>query len=398
VEGDARAAPDLLGTYVCTAAVLDGLGMVAAGLLTFRVGAEGHGPDGTVRLAIALAVSALWILVVRLCGGYDGRFIGDGTNEYRRVLNAGISLTAGVAVVILVAQPGLSYGCVPSAPIAAAVFGLAARFVLRRALYRERESGRCMISVLAVGRESAVGDLVAAFRREPRHGLKVVAACIVGGSTATEVGGVPAAGDLDDVASVTRDLNAVMVAVLSCSEIDGVKLRTLAGELEKTGAGLCVVPALADVTGAGRWPTAGLALLHVDHPKLSGARQAGKDLFDRSAAACALVAIAPVMLGIAAAIRLYDRGPALFVQTRVGKGGRPFKTYKFRTMVVNADSLLREIADKNDSDGVLFKIRKDSRITPVGAKLRKWSIDELPQLFNVLKGEMSLVGPRPALP
>jgi exopolysaccharide biosynthesis polyprenyl glycosylphosphotransferase len=275
---------------------------------------------------------------------------------------------------------------------------LAARFALRRALYRERASGRCMISVLAVGRESAVGDLIAECRREPYHGLKVVAACIAGDSTASEVGGVPVAGDLDDVANVTRNLNAAMVVMLSCPEIDGIKLRTLAWKLEGTGTDLCVTPALLDVTRAGRRPAAGLTLLHVDHPRLSGARQMAKDLFDRCAAACALVVLAPLMLGIAVAIKLSDPGPALFVETRVGKGGRPFKIYKFRTMVVNAEALLSEVAEKNDGDGVLFKIRKDPRVTAIGVRLRKSSLDELPQLFNVLKGDMSLVGPRPALP
>jgi lipopolysaccharide/colanic/teichoic acid biosynthesis glycosyltransferase len=104
------------------------------------------------------------------------------------------------------------------------------------------------------------------------------------------------------------------------------------------------------------------------------------------------------MLAIAVAVKLSDKGPALFTQTRVGKDGRQFKIYKFRTMVVNAESLLSEIRDKNENDGVIFKIRQDPRITAIGAKLRKSSLDELPQLINVLRGDMSLVGPRPALP
>ena len=112
----------------------------------------------------------------------------------------------------------------------------------------------------------------------------------------------------------------------------------------------------------------------------------------------ALLALSPLMLAIAFAIRLSDKGPVLFTQTRVGKDGRTFKIYKFRTMVVDAEARLAELRQKNEFDGVLFKIRSDPRITAVGARLRKWSLDELPQLFNVLLGEMSLVGPRPALP
>jgi len=215
------------------------------------------------------------------------------------------------------------------------------------------------------------------------------------------VAGVPVVGDLEDTASVVRNLNAGTVAVLSCPEMDGVKLRALAWELEKTGTDLCVAPALLDVAGPRTTvrPTAGMTLLHVDHPQLSGPRQVVKDLFDRCAAAFGLFALAPLMLAIAAMIKLSDNGPALFTQTRVGKGGETFKIYKFRTMVVNAEALLTEVREENESvGGVLFKIRRDPRITAIGAKLRKSSLDELPQLINVLKGEMSLVGPRPALP
>jgi exopolysaccharide biosynthesis polyprenyl glycosylphosphotransferase len=139
-------------------------------------------------------------------------------------------------------------------------------------------------------------------------------------------------------------------------------------------------------------------LLHVDHPQLSGPRQVVKDLFDRGAAALAIVLLSPVMITVALAVRLSDPGPALFTQTRVGKDGRPFKIYKFRTMVIDAEARLAELRTKNEHDGVLFKMRRDPRVTALGGRLRKWSLDELPQLFNVLLGEMSLVGPRPALP
>jgi exopolysaccharide biosynthesis polyprenyl glycosylphosphotransferase len=182
--------------------------------------------------------------------------------------------------------------------------------------------------------------------------------------------------------------------------MDGVRLRQLAWELEKTGTDLCVAPALLDVAGPRTTirPTAGLTLLHVDHPQLSGPRQVMKDLVDRVAAGVALLLLSPLMLVLAICVRLSDRGPALFKQTRVGKNGRSFKIYKFRTMVVDAERRLAELREMNEFDGVLFKMRRDPRVTPVGARLRKWSLDELPQLFNVLLGEMSLVGPRPPLP
>ena len=182
--------------------------------------------------------------------------------------------------------------------------------------------------------------------------------------------------------------------------MDGVRLRSLAWELEKTGTDMCVSPALLDVAGPRTTirPTAGLTLLHVDHPQLSGFRLVLKGLFDRCAAAAALVMLAPVMAALAATVWLHDRGPALFAQVRVGKDGHSFRMYKFRTMVVNAEKQRADLQASNDSNGVLFKLRRDPRVTTVGAHLRRLSLDELPQLFNVFLGHMSLVGPRPALP
>jgi exopolysaccharide biosynthesis polyprenyl glycosylphosphotransferase len=182
--------------------------------------------------------------------------------------------------------------------------------------------------------------------------------------------------------------------------MNGIRLRGLAWELEKTGTDLCVSPALLDVAGPRTTirPTAGLTLLHVDHPQLTGIRLVIKDLFDRCAAAAALVMLAPVMALLAIVIRLHDGGPALFTQVRIGKDGREFLIYKFRTMVVDAEKQQAELLTINDSDGVLFKLRTDPRVTAMGAYLRRWSMDELPQLFNVFLGDMSLVGPRPAMP
>jgi len=188
--------------------------------------------------------------------------------------------------------------------------------------------------------------------------------------------------------------------VLACPEMDGIRLRSLAWELEKTGTDLCVAPALLDVAGPRTTvrPTAGLTLLHVDHPQLDGFRLVLKGLFDRCAAAVALIMLAPLMAALAATVWLHDRGPAFFSQVRVGKDGRAFRIYKFRTMVVGAEQRKAQLLTSNDSDGVLFKLRRDPRVTAIGAHLRRWSLDELPQLFNVFLGDMSLVGPRPALP
>ena len=377
---------------------------IATGLVTstaalgFRFG--GHIGDGYAILSILFP--ALWVAALRLAGAYDPRFIGTGSDEFRKVLNAGVSLTAALAlfsyavnmeisrVYLVVTMPTVTGLC------------LVMRHRMRRRLHRKRAMGQCMSTVIAVGYEPAVADLVNELRRDSYHGLSVVATCLAGADPDVDkVAGVPVFGGVavTEVAEAVRRSGADTVAVLSCPEIDGATLRQLAWELEKTGTDLYVAPALLDVAGPRTTvrPTAGLTLLHVDHPQLSGPRQILKGLFDRIMAALALILLSPILMAVALAIRLFDKGPALFKQVRVGKDGELFRVYKFRTMVVDAEARLAELKP-NDLDGVLFKLRHDPRITAIGRSLRKYSIDEFPQLINVVKGEMSLVGPRPALP
>ncbi len=351
-------------------------------------------------LALSLALPVLWLAALWLAGAYDVRFIGTGSDEYRKVLNAGVSLTAAVAIFSYAINLELSRGYLVIALPSVMLFDMVARLALRKRLHRRRAAGKCIHNVIAVGHELAVADLVTELGRDAYHGLTVVGACVVRPGECDEVVGVPVYGGLDDVLAAVKAFGADTVAVTTCPEMNGIRLRGLAWELEKTGTDLCVSPALLDVAGPRTTirPTAGLTLLHVDHPQLAGFRLLLKGLFDRCAAAAALVMLAPIMSILAAAVCLHDRGPALFTQVRVGKDGHTFRIYKFRTMVVDAEQRRAELLASNDLDGVLFKLRKDPRITPVGVHLRRWSIDELPQLFNVFLGHMSLVGPRPALP
>jgi len=351
-------------------------------------------------LGLSLALPVLWVAALWLAGAYDVRFIGTGSDEFRKVLNAGIGLTAAVTIFSYAINLELSRAYVVIALPSLTVFDMLARFALRKRLVRRRMHGKCMHSVVAVGHELAVADLVTELGRDGYHGLNVVGACVVQPGELDDLAGVPVYGGLDDITAAVKAFNADTVAVTACPEMDGIRLRSLAWELEKTGTDLCVSPALLDVAGPRTTvrPTAGLTLLHVDHPQLSGFRLVLKGLFDRCAAGAALVMLAPLMTILASAVWLHDRGPALFTQVRVGKDGHAFRIYKFRTMVVDAEQRRMELLDSNDSDGVLFKLRRDPRVTPVGARLRRWSIDELPQLFNVFLGHMSLVGPRPALP
>jgi len=188
--------------------------------------------------------------------------------------------------------------------------------------------------------------------------------------------------------------------VTSASETAAEYLRRLSWQLEGTGLELLVAPGLIEVAGPRLHirPLEGLPLLTVESPRLEGWRRLVKSAFDRTVAAVALLVLAPVLLGLAVAVRATSEGPVLYRQQRVGAHGRTFTMLKFRSMVVDAERKLDELRAANISDGPLFKIRQDPRVTPVGRWLRRLSLDELPQLVNVLTGSMSLVGPRPPLP
>jgi exopolysaccharide biosynthesis polyprenyl glycosylphosphotransferase len=386
--------------YLRGVVAADGLCALAAGIaaLLTRFTDPGKAPAEYVILTTVLPL--VWWLCMALARGYDERFIGLGSDEFRRVLNAGVSLIAGVAIVSYLTKSDVARGYVVVALPGVTLFTILTRYALRKRLHRKRRLGACMRRTIVVGHAASVSDLVTELRRETYHGLSIVGTCLAGRPLITEVAGVPVCGGLDRVSAAVAATDADTVAVVACRELNGVRLRELAWELEKTGTDLCVAPALMDVAGPRTTirPVAGLPLLHVDHPDLRGARQVVKGVFDKAAALTALALLFPLMAGIALAIRLEDRGPVLFRQVRVGKDGRPFTVLKFRTMVADAEGKKSALAQRNNGNGPLFKIRNDPRVTRPGAWLRRWSLDELPQLFNVLKGDMSLVGPRPPLP
>jgi len=387
------------GRYLRGVAAADFLCALAAAVLAFFVRFD-VGPHPHY-LAFSLGLPILWMLAAALSGAYDARFIGVGSEEFRRVLNAAVSLTAAVAITAYATKTQLARGYVVIALPTAAVLDMAARYLLRKRLHRRRGAGLCMRRTVAVGHRDSVDMLINELRRDHYHGLRIVAVCLPDGRlTSQEVEGVAVHGNLNEVALAVGRSAADTVAVLGCPEMDGLRLRRLAWELEKTGTDLCVASALLDVAGPRTTirPVAGLPLLHVEHPELSGTKQVLKALFDRVAAAAGLFVLAPFLALIAIAIRLREGRPVLFRQTRVGKNGQPFTVYKFRTMVIDAEQRKAQLTGHSEDNGVLFKIRGDPRITRTGAWLRRYSLDELPQLFNVLLGDMSLVGPRPPLP
>ncbi|MFD3688074.1 sugar transferase [Nocardiopsis sp. NPDC058631] len=393
--------------YVVSLVALDLAAAFAATLVGTVV--RFHGSLGAATTATHVHVSLLlpfvWVLFVYLGGGYARRFLGVGTEEYRRVATAGVALAAAVAIGAYAVTFDLARGYALVALPLVVLASLALRYGRRKALHRRRRSGQCMSGVVVVGHRAAAGDLIGRFRDEAYHGMRVVGVClpqsdVVPGLVTDKVEGCPVLGAFVDAADAAALVGADTVAVLACPEMDGIELRRLAWQLEKSGTDIIVASALMEVAGprTSIRPVAGLPLLHVEHPELVGVRRVLKSGFDRSAAAFALFLLAPLFLALFVLIRVEGRGPALFTQTRVGRGGVEFTVYKFRTMVVGAEALKAMLRSRNEHDGVLFKMRRDPRVTSVGAWLRRYSLDELPQLINVVRGEMSLVGPRPPLP
>jgi exopolysaccharide biosynthesis polyprenyl glycosylphosphotransferase len=329
------------------------------------------------------------------------------------VVNSAVWLLALAGTVSWAAKSevGLSFFVV-SLPLTC-VLTVTGRYAARKRLHYLRSRGSCVQRIIAVGHPGSVADLVRQVRRNTDHGMQIVGACVPHDRERVPVPaqrrssdvlvdvGVPILGGLDDVIGAVTMVDADAVAVLACPELDGAALRRLGWALEDTAADLIVAPALIDVSGQriSMRPASGLPLLHVDEPTLRGIRRVAKGVADRVVAAVALLVLAPLLIAIACMVKLTSPGPVIFSQTRVGRNGHRFRMWKFRTMCQDAESWLPRLSDANENaDGLLFKVRQDPRITPVGRLLRKYSLDELPQLVNILRGQMSIVGPRPPLP
>jgi exopolysaccharide biosynthesis polyprenyl glycosylphosphotransferase len=352
----------------------------------------------------ALGTAAAVLCSLPSSRAWSQRVLGEGAEEYRR-LGRGL-VTAGV----LVALGGLLFGAlgvqvwvfivVPTIALVA----FPQRYVLRRVLHHQRRNGKCLLPVMAAGSPETVRDLIDRTRIEPYVGWRVEAACTFTGTGADredgDVEGVPVVGRLDEVADQVRRGGYRVVAVTADQYWTPRRLQQLAWDLEGTTAEMVVAPVLMEVAGPRLNVSGvlGMPLLRVTAPTFTGGRRLVKEIVDRLASVLLLTLFSPLLLVIAAAIKISDRGPVVYQQRRVGRDGDTFTMFKFRTMVTDADKARKGLEASNEAAGPLFKMRKDPRITRVGSLLRRYSLDELPQLFNVLAGKMSLVGPRPPLP
>jgi len=385
--------------YVRALVLCDLLAGIAAGAVTFglRFGDEVTTYNRSyLWLSGLLPLALLAVLVVSRA--YERRFLFVGTDEYQRVFRGGVGLIAGVAVVSYALDLDLARSYVLAALPTAMVSAVVLRFALRKRLHFARARGERLRRVIVVGHELSVIGITRQLRRERYHGLEVVGACLPPDHDG--VIDLPVFGTFDDVATAVDAADADTVVVLSCPELDGAALRRLAWRLERDEVDLVVASALIDVAGARTTirPFDGLPMLHVEHPRLHGGARVVKDLVDRIGALALLILFGPLLLVVALCVRVTSRGPVLFRQVRVGRDGSEFRIFKFRSMYVDAEARLAELRHLNEHDGVLFKMRDDPRVTPAGRWLRRLSLDELPQLLNVIAGQMSLVGPRPPLP
>jgi exopolysaccharide biosynthesis polyprenyl glycosylphosphotransferase len=388
-----RRAPEWLVRYTAGLVIGDLVAAaLAAGVSMATLGAGAEGSPG-------VAFVMLWPLFVAAMGGYSERRLGTGSYEYRRVLVAGLLALSALSVVSAsLSTSALRPFVLLGAPLATALTVLC-RAWLRRRLHTARRANRMTKQVVVVGREASVVDLVRRLQRDVTAGLTVVGACVPQPwqARALAAAGVPVLGGMDDAVAALEQTRADAVVVASASDTAGQYLRNLSWRLEGTNIEVLVAPGLIEVAPARMQirPTTSIPLIHVREPEFRGVRRVVKALFDRSFAALLLVLGLPVFVLIALAVRCSSPGPVFYRHRRVGMRGRDFDLLKFRSMVADADRLVDELMALNQGNDVQFKMRRDPRVTWVGRFLRRSSLDELPQLLNVLRGDMSIVGPRP---
>ena len=396
-----------LKTVLAATAVLDAVVLIVSLSTAFKLRGLANGllPLANVQEAVLLWSSVLiligWMLLIGIQGGYSTRNFGSGSEEFRVVGLASVITAGMVGLTCYLFQLELSRTFVLLAFLIGTPLLLSERYAVRMWAHSVRRRGRLVHRVLAVGGPSGIREVVDALRRDSYIGYQVVGAVMPSGiATAPARFPVPVVGEVPDTRRLCDELGTDTVLVTRGGFDSAHELRRIAWDLEGSSINLVVVPSLTDVAGPRihMRPVAGLPLLHVEQPQAGNAGGLPKRLFDLVAATMALLVLSPLLLVVALIVKLQDGGPVFFRQARVGRTGQPFGMIKFRSMVMDAEARLAELAELNESDGVLFKIREDPRITRVGRFLRRYSVDELPQLINVLRGEMSLVGPRPPLP
>jgi exopolysaccharide biosynthesis polyprenyl glycosylphosphotransferase len=385
---------------VIDAVVIVGV-MALAGVIRMGLGITGA-PLEIASIHAAPVIAVTWLASIGMLGGYRERFFGAGMTEYKAVVNATF-LTVGVTGVgAYLLQFALSRSFFVLVFPLGVVGLVVSRRLLRRAIHRARRAGAMGHDALLVGAPSNVDEIASVLSRESWLGYRVLGALVPVEDTNEEtVRGVPILGTPEQATEVIGLMGADVVFLVGGTRTSAAEIKDLVRALEHDNVQVIVAPSVTDVASDRITvrPVAGLPLVHIDPPRYNRARQRAKRAFDVLAAFALILAIAPLMLAIALWIKIYDRGPVMFQQTRTGLDGEEFPCLKFRSMVTDAEARLADLHEAEGYDGVgMFKAKHDPRVTAPGRLLRRLSLDELPQLFNVVRGEMSLVGPRPPLP
>ncbi|RZI92672.1 MAG: sugar transferase [Microbacterium sp.] len=359
--------------------------------------------DPWLLVRVPLSTALVWALMLALLNTRDSAIIGSGATEYSRVLHAtGLAFGALAICYVAFEWQGIRTQLFYALP-AGALALLVSRWVARRWLIAQRAMGRYASRTVIVGSRDDVEYAIRTLGGDGKLGYSVVGTAVLDDdATSLRVDGhtYPVVRGADEVPRAAEALRADTIIVAGQPAGDPTYIKRLAWELEGTAAELVLSSRIADVAGPrmSLRPVEGMPLIHVRIPTFEGGAHLVKRGLDVVVAGIALTLFAPIAFVIAMAIKLDDPGPAFFHQERVGRDGRTFKMVKFRSMRVNAEAELAKLLEANEGAGPLFKLKEDPRVTRIGSFLRRYSLDEVPQFWNVLRGDMSVVGPRPPLP
>lgn len=381
--------------------------VVTAAVLLAQVVRFGIATDALLVAGLfSTGLIVVWLCALAIFRTRSPRVIGAGLEEYRLVVSATVWTFGAVAIVTLLARVDVARGYLAVALPLGLLALLITRNLRRVHVARQRARGKYQTAVLAIGDRHAVTVLADELMRHPANGYRVVGICVpqygdlVGDSVPIHGRDIPIFGDETQALAAIQLTGADTVAVTATEHLGVHGIRRLTWDLESLNVDLLVSPGVLDVAGPrlSMRPVAGFPLIHVEKPQYHGAQRFQKRAFDFCFALAAIIGMSPLLILTALAVKLTSRGPVFYAAERIGHDGKPFRMLKFRSMVDGADRQLDPLMMQNDSSGgVLFKMRDDPRVTPVGRFIRRMSIDELPQFFNVLKKDMSVVGPRPPL-
>lgn len=416
---DAHRRPRWRYAFVSCMVVLDIAVMLLSPLISLLVNGEAY---VTIVRSMPFELflfcfSLIWVLCLALAGTYHRHLMADGYELYAKIINASLLTVLLYCSLSFTLNLDLPRTALITAPVIAFFLAVIERWQMRMSLHRNRRNGRCKYKTVLVGSSAGINAALRTMADYSNWGYEPIAVCPIEAdlhepdayvvTSFIPNPNIPGADKLKVIpfnSAFPRTCESLGVQEVYIADVlsrDSEMLHGMSLAIESLGMELALSVSLADISGHRLYlrNTTEQPVLLASLPQYTNSAYAVKRVLDIVCSALALIVSSPLMLGVAIAIKLDDGGPVFFSQTRIGLHGRPFKMYKFRSMVTNAEELKKKLAEENgQSDRFIFKMKDDPRITKIGHFIRKTSLDEFPQFFNVLKGDMSLVGPRPALP